>query len=460
MQVFQDIFISYGRKDSLEFAARLNRRLVDRGFTVWFDYDDIPLGVDYQKQIDDGIERADNFLFIISPHSINSPYCTLELELALKHQKRIIPWLHVEKISYETWQQRNPTGTVEEWAEYQIKGLHDHFQNMNPVLRKINWIYGREGQDDFEAAFAGLLEICDRHREYVHQHTRLLAKALEWERNQKRSPYLLIGEERLQAEEWLKIRFRDFQPPCLPTPLHCEFITESRKNADNLMTEVFIAYAHEDRATSEQIRNSLRREGFTVWTNTTDIQAGTEFQQVIDRGIEETDNVVYLLSPASVSSPYCQHELEYALSLNKRIIPVLVEATPIEKIPLKLQNLQYIDLTDNVQESDYQLDESQLLQVLRQDAVYHETHKLLLTKALKWERQNQNPTLLLRGYNLQQAEAWLYHVGLKTHDMFLARRLRRAKNKSGFNEHLSQLDIKAGKTNPCLSCITFTGALD
>ena len=55
MQAFQDVFISYGRRDSLEFAARLNRRLVDRGLTVWFDYDDIPLGVDYQKQIDDGI---------------------------------------------------------------------------------------------------------------------------------------------------------------------------------------------------------------------------------------------------------------------------------------------------------------------------------------------------------------------------------------------------------------------
>ncbi|MEB3231699.1 MAG: TIR domain-containing protein [Leptolyngbyaceae bacterium] len=407
MQAFQDIFISYGRRDSLEFASRLNRRLVDLGFTVWFDYDDIPLGVDYQKQIDDGIERADNILFVISPHSINSPYCGLELELALKHQKRIIPLLHVEQISYDTWLERNPGGTAEAWADYQAKGLHDHFQNMHPSLRKINWVYVREGQDDFEASFAGLLLIFDRHKEYVRQHTLLLAKALEWERNQKRSPYLLIGEERLGAEAWLNIRFKDSQPPCLPTNLHCEFITESRKNADNLMTEVFLAYADENRAIAEQIRNSLWRTGFTVWISTSDIHAGREFQTVIDRGIEETDNVVYLLSPAALHSPYCQHELDYAFSLNKRIIPVLVATTPDDQIPAHLRSLQYIDLTDNVQESDYQLDESQLLQVLRQDAAYHETHKILLTKALKWERQQQNPTLLLRGYNLRQAEAWL-----------------------------------------------------
>ncbi|WP_204151648.1 TIR domain-containing protein [Leptolyngbya sp. CCY15150] len=406
MQDFQDIFISYGRRDSLEFASRLNRQLIDRGFTVWFDYDDIPLGVDYQKQIDDGIERADNVLFIISPHSINSPYCGLELELALKRHKRIIPLLHVERISYETWKERNPGGTEQEWDEYQAKGLHDHFQNMHPILRKINWIYAREGQDNFEAALAGLLDICDRHKDYVHQHTLLLDKALEWERHQKRSPYLLIGEERLQAEDWLNVRFKDSQPPCLPTPLHCEFITESRKNAENLMTDVFFAYADEDRGAAGQIRNSLWREGFTVWMNTTDIQAGREFQQVIDSGIEEADNVVYLLSLDSVRSPYCQHELDYALSLNKRIIPLLAEAVPLEQIPLTLRNLHYIDLTDNVKDSDYEQDESQLLQVLRQDAAYHETHKVLVTKALKWKRQNHNPALLLRGYNLHEAEAW------------------------------------------------------
>jgi WD40 repeat protein len=407
MQGFQDIFISYGRRDSLGFASRLNRCLLDRGFTVWFDYDNIPLGVDYQKQIDDGIERAENFVFIISPHSINSPYCALELKLALKYQKRIIPWLHVERISYDTWQERNLQGTAAEWDAYQAQGLHDHFQNMHPVLRKLNWIYGREGQDDFGGALAGLLEICDRHQEYVHQHTWLLVKALEWERNQKRSSYLLVGEERLLGENWLKVHFKDVQPPCLPTLLHCEFISESRKNADNLMTEVFLAYADDNEETANQIRDSLRREGFTVWSNTTDIQAGSNFQQLIDRGIEETDNVVYLLSPAAVRSPHCQEALAYALSLHKRIIPVLVETIAADQIPLQLRNVQYIDLTDNVQESDYALDESQLLKVLRQDATYHNTHKRLLTKALKWDRQHRNPTLLLRGYNLKQAEAWL-----------------------------------------------------
>ncbi|MGK7873462.1 MAG: hypothetical protein AB4426_09155 [Xenococcaceae cyanobacterium] len=34
-----------------------------QGFNVWFDQDDIPLAVDFQEQINDGIEKAHNFIF-------------------------------------------------------------------------------------------------------------------------------------------------------------------------------------------------------------------------------------------------------------------------------------------------------------------------------------------------------------------------------------------------------------
>ena len=407
MQTFQDVFISYGRKDSLDFAAKLNRHLVDRNFTVWFDFDNIPGGVDYQKQIDDGIERSDNFVFIISPHAVNSAYCLKEIKLALTRNKRIIPLLHVERVSRETWQERHPDGTDTQWQAYQAQGLHDHFQNMHPELRKLNWVYFREGIDDFDAAFKKLVGILGLHQAYVRQHTTWLIKALEWEREQQRSQFLLVGEERLQAEDWLKTRFKDSQPPCLPTDLHCELITESLKNADNLMTQVFLSYADEERSTAQKIRYSLMREGFTVWINTHDIGTGIDWQNAIDRGIEEADNIVYLMSPAAVQSEYCQREIEYGLALHKRIVPILAATLEPSQIPSALRNLQYIDLTDNVLETDYQQDESQLIRALRDNAAYHEDHKILLAKALKWQRQQQNPTFLLRGYNLRYTEAWL-----------------------------------------------------
>ncbi len=414
MHDFQDAFISYGRADSQDFAIRLHQRLLKQGVKAWLDQTDIPLAVDYQNQIDDGIEKTDNFLFIISPHSVNSPYCLKEIEVASRCHKRIIPLLHVEQISYATWQQRYPDADMVAWETFQAKGLHSSSANMPAAIAKINWLYFRDGREDFEVAFAKLMALFEHHRDYVKKHTYFLNQALVWERHQKQSRYLLTGEERHLAEDWLKVHFHNEQPPCIPTDLHCEYITESIKNADNLMTQVFLSHAEKDDVIAEQVRRSLMREGFTVWTSKTDIQTGATFQTAINQGIEEADNVVYLLSPHSLQSAYCQHELDYALSLNKRIIPLLVGETDPAQRPPALRGLQYIDLTDNVVATDYSQDESQLIKILHQDAMYYEQHKLLLAKALKWERQTRNPSLLLRGYNLHQAESWLKLAHLQT----------------------------------------------
>ena len=406
MNPLQDAFISYGRADSKQFAEQLNKRLTSLGYTVWFDFNDIPLGVDYQKQINDGIEKADNFLFLISPHSVNSEYCGLEIELALKHKKRIIPLLHVEEISYDTWQYRNPGGSKDEWEAYKAAGKHCHFDNMHPEIRKINWVNFREGIDDYGDSFEGLLGLLSREEDYVHRHTVLLNDALAWERNQKQTRYLLTGEDRQQAETWLATRFKDSQPPVVPTDLHYEYITESIKNGDNLMTRVFLSHAEEDAETTDQVRRTLMRSGITTWTYRSDIEYGSDFEAAIRRGVKEADNVLLLLSSHALKSKYCQQEIDLALTLNKRLIIMLAGAVDETDIPVALRNLQYIDLTDNKTEADYLKDEDDLLRVLKQDATYFNEHKVLLAKALKWERQQRNPCILLQGYELQHALTW------------------------------------------------------
>lgn len=148
-----------------------------------------------------------------------------------KCNKRIIPLMHVEQISRETWQQRNPHGTDQEWELYQAEGKHTSFnKNMHPTIGKINWVFFQEGKNDFDKSLGDLIHLLSVHKDYVENHTRFLTKALEWERNKKQTSYLLVGEEKQQAEQWLKIRFKDEQPPCIPSDLHCEYITESIKN--------------------------------------------------------------------------------------------------------------------------------------------------------------------------------------------------------------------------------------
>ena len=257
MSLSFDAFISYGRADSKAFATELYTQLTEQGFKVWFDQNDIPLAVNFQNQIDDGIEKAHNFLFIIAPHSVNSPYCLKEINLAIKLNKRIIPLFHVGEINKATWQQRTPEGTDADWKRFKQQGKHSSFPNMHPKIAEINWIYFHAEVDGFKAALPGLIAALRKHADYVSQHTQFLVKALAWQRHHKQNHYLLIDEERIQAESWLKIRFEDEQTPCEPTDLHCEFICESTKNSSNLMTQVFLSYAELDKVPMQQIRRSL-----------------------------------------------------------------------------------------------------------------------------------------------------------------------------------------------------------
>ncbi|MGF1538216.1 MAG: TIR domain-containing protein [Elainellaceae cyanobacterium] len=426
MNSFQDAFVSYGRKDSKAFAVRLNQRLLAEGLDVWFDFDDIPLGVDFQNQIDDGIEKSHNFLFIISPHSINSPYCLKEIQLALKHNKRVVPLLHVEEIDQALWNERNPSGTDADWSTYCAEGLHSSFVNMHPEIGKINWVYFREGIDDFDAGFQGLLNILHRQQDYVHQHTYLLKDAIAWERQQRQPAYLLEAEDARRAHDWLTTPF-DEQPPCYPTDLQAEFITESLKRADGGMTQVFLSYSEENRQQRQAVHRILQRRGFTVWVNTTDIQTGTDFEQAIREGVEKADNVVYLLSPSSLASQYCQQELDFAQTYNKRIIPLLIRSVDEVVMPDELRVIQFIDFRaiaraeeDGDGLEDFEgaaaaqaaLDQGEgpvarLIQVLRNDEDYYASHKRFLVKALHWERNRRRKKHLLRGNAFVAAETWL-----------------------------------------------------
>ncbi|MEM9486456.1 MAG: toll/interleukin-1 receptor domain-containing protein [Cyanobacteria bacterium P01_F01_bin.116] len=279
---------------------------------------------------------------------------------------------------------------------------------MHPAIARLNWAQlNFRDLNSFESSFQSLINLLEQERLYVRQHTELLNKALEWRSTQKQTRYLLTGQERQQAEVWLKKRFKDKQPPCIPTDLHCEYITESIKNANNRMSQVFVCHAEQDRDTAERVRRTLMRAGITVWTHHGDIEFGTDFQAAMNRGLEEADNVVFLISTYSLESQYCRQDLKHALMLRKRIIPMLIETVDPDQFPESLQALQYIDLTENLTELDYQQSASNLLRSLNHNAAYTNEHKVLLTKALKWQRQQRNPCILLRGFELQHALAWI-----------------------------------------------------
>src|SRR5262245_46527294 len=76
-----DLFISYPRVDR-EFVRRVLEVLSREHFDVWVDLEDIPPTAKWIDEILSGIESANAFVFVLSPESVASEICALELERA------------------------------------------------------------------------------------------------------------------------------------------------------------------------------------------------------------------------------------------------------------------------------------------------------------------------------------------------------------------------------------------
>jgi len=389
-----DVFISYGRAESKTFATKLYNQLSENGYEVWFDQNDIPLGVDFQTQIDEGILKAKNFIFIIAPHSLKSEYCLKEIKLAVKNNKRIIPILHVEPTTKEVWNM------------------------MHSTISKLNWIYCREKfeinksqdnweqLDDFKKGFDALLQLLVSNNEYVTKHRDYLVKAINWDRNQQDTNLLLINEEQKESEQWLKTDFNDQQPPCLPTDLHCQYITESKENSNNNLTDIFFSYSANDKAILNKIYLTLIRKAFTTWIKESDLKPGSNLQKSCFEAIEKSSNFVIFISNQTLKSKQNQDELNYALKLNKRIIPIKIENVDENIIPEDIKKLFFLDYS-NIENNDNSKDFDKLISILNKDFFEFDLHKQILIKALEWERNNYEIKFLLRGFNLENAKEWL-----------------------------------------------------
>jgi hypothetical protein len=130
-------------------------------------------------------------------------------------------------------------------------------------------------------------------------------------------------------------------------------------------------------------------------------------EATISRATEACDNYMLVLSPRSLADICCLQGLLFALSMNKRIVPVLAEAVSTEHLPEPLQILEIPDLRTISYPLEQSLVGHQILQTLHHEADYHEAHTQLLTKALQWERQRRDPALLLYGEELAWYQRWL-----------------------------------------------------
>lgn len=110
------------------------------------------------------------------------------------------------------------------------------------------------------------------------------------------------------------------------------------------MTQIFISYSRKDIDFARKLAGDLEKAGYDVWWDLTDLRGGDDWPRVIPTAIHESQYVIVVLSPNSAISDWVEKEYTQALSLRKKIIPLMLERS---SIPFALNTINYVDFTSD-----------------------------------------------------------------------------------------------------------------
>lgn len=168
---------------------------------------------------------------------------------------------------------------------------------------------------------------------------------------------------------------------------------------------VFISYARRDCTEfADELLAGLEVAGFDPFLDRHDIAGGEDWEQRLSGLISAADTVVFVLSPASITSERCAWEVAKAEQLSKRIIPIVAIEVPEADTPQGLKRLNYIFFS---QGNSFARSLGELANTLRVDLDWIREHTRLADLAARWRDRNKSEVLLLRGSELAAAKAWL-----------------------------------------------------
>lgn len=115
------------------------------------------------------------------------------------------------------------------------------------------------------------------------------------------------------------------------------------------MTQIFISYSRKDIAFVRKLAGDLEKAGYSVWWDVSDLRGGDDWVRVIPAAIAASDFFIVVISPNSTISEWVEKEYTQAISLRKRIIPVMLVHTTV---PFALNTINYIDFTSEAEYAD------------------------------------------------------------------------------------------------------------
>lgn len=110
--------------------------------------------------------------------------------------------------------------------------------------------------------------------------------------------------------------------------------------------KLFVCYARVDKPLCKQIVRQLEAV-HDVWYDRR-IHAGQDWWQTVHKRLRWCEGFIYLLSPESIVSEYCQREFSVAQEAHKHIFPVIIQSDAI--MPAELRQYHHADLSNGLEE--------------------------------------------------------------------------------------------------------------
>src|SRR5690349_2496904 len=107
------------------------------------------------------------------------------------------------------------------------------------------------------------------------------------------------------------------------------------------MASLFISYSRKDIEAARKLTDAFKGQGLDFWIDWEGIPPTVDWWQEIEKGIEEAELFLFLISADSCRSEVCRKEIVHAVNNGKRLIPVVVRDVKAEEAPQELRHLNW-----------------------------------------------------------------------------------------------------------------------
>ena len=174
----------------------------------------------------------------------------------------------------------------------------------------------------------------------------------------------------------------------------------------DLRHDAFISYSHQDREFALRLRTALQERGKDVWLDESGIHPAERWKSALQRAIEGSDTFIFVISADSAASRQCCTELDHAVSLNKRVIPVVASSVDRDTLPPRLGDFQFVPPRGRF-EANFEASSDLLVSAIDTDLEWVREHTQWGLKAIEWDNHGRDASFLLAGSELEAAEQWL-----------------------------------------------------